>query len=151
MLRLHAAVVHFPIALVLLVLLFELLAVFTRDQCFRKAGLVCLLLAVFGAGAAYFTGLSDAAASKGVPGIAGAVEAHEQAAIAALVTIALLVFVRSLVQARSRDRQAGWTLYLLACAAAALLTVRAAWLGGELVFGHGAGVAPVVRQHQPPK
>jgi len=77
--HLHAMVVHFPIALILVGFLSEVIGLFSSKIFFRQAALYLLILGSMGVVAAYFSG--DAAGSGMEEGSMGkALELHEQAA-----------------------------------------------------------------------
>lgn len=143
---LHPAIVHFPIALIVASFIFDLIAVVTKDDSFRKAGLYCLLLALFGAGAAYWTGVQAAEVSKHIPGITDTLEQHEMAGILTLVSIGVLLIARLLVESRPDYQRMGRVAYLLLSLAAVVNVLRTGALGGDLVQKFGAGVEPVMRR-----
>lgn len=143
---LHPAIVHFPIALSVASFIFDLIAVVTKDDSFRKAGLYCLLMALFGAGAAYWTGVQAAEASRHIPGIADTLKQHEMAGIFTLASIGVLLIARLLVESRSQYQRMGRVVYLLLSLAAVVNVLRTGALGGDLVQKFGAGVEPVMRR-----
>lgn len=140
----HPAIVHFPIALLVASFIFDLIGVVAKDDSFRKAGLYCLLLGLFGAGAAYWTGLEAEAAVKHMPDIADALQQHKQAGIITLVLFGVLLIGRMVLEARPRIRRAGYIVYLLVSLIAVINVLRAGYLGAKLVQDHGAAVRPVM-------
>ncbi len=137
--HLHAMIVHFPIALLLVGFLSEVIGLFTTKVFFRQAALYLLILGALGAIAAF---LSGNAAGEGVEGgsLGKALELHEQAAqITLWLTIAaalLRIGVEWFKQNRPWLRIAAFLLFVLSTAAVA----RTGYLGGQLVFQHAAGV-----------
>lgn len=150
---LHPAVVHFPIALVVAAFIFDLIGVVAKDDSFRRAGLYCLLGALFGAIFACITGYQAETTARLVQSAAGRLADHKQAGIINLALIVLLIAGRIVLEARPAMRRRGYALYLMVALLAVINILRAGYLGEELVYLHGAGVQPVIRrmlQIQPP-
>jgi uncharacterized membrane protein len=148
----HPAFVHFPIALLMVSLVLELIAVVSRrEQLARCAGIV-LLLAVLGAVAAVITGLmAEEVVEAQVEKTAAAdlLAAHR---IAALVVtgLALLLVVWRLTLRLEPPKGARRWLYLAVLLAACVLVGATGRLGGTMVYGHGVGVSPVMERPAPP-
>jgi len=134
-LDLHPAVVHFPIALGVVGALAELCYMIVRRPWLRWFGPILLTLAIAGSGVAYFSGTSvqDKAEDQGVPH--DAIDKHEESCLWALGTLGLATLLSWAVRPKGR---ALWLSSLIALAAAGL-TLYTAYLGGELVYRHGAG------------
>ena len=134
-LEIHPSVVHFPIALTIVGALFSVLYVFTKKDWLRWLAPLLLSVALAGAVAAYFTGqaASDRAEEIGVPD--NAIEEHEESGLWALGSIAVACLLGWATHAR---RKGTWVAMILALLAASVV-IRTAYLGGELVYRHGAG------------
>ena len=137
--HLHAMIVHFPIALVLVAFVSELAGFFIQKKFFQQVSLYLLILAALGAIAAFLTG---DAAGDGMEGgsLHEAMELHEHAAVFTLwFTIAAagakiaMVFLKKEIR---WFRIAAFVLLLGAVGGVA----RTGYLGGQLVFKHAAGV-----------
>jgi len=137
--HLHAMVIHFPIALLMAGFLSEVIALITKKEFFNSAAFYLLLLGALGASVAY---LSGSYAGEGIEEgpLREPMELHEQAAaitlwlsiIAAFFRVALYYFKYN----RPWSKWAGFVLFLVLTAAVA----RTGYLGGQLVYNHGAGV-----------
>lgn len=135
---LHPMVVHFPIALLSTAILFQVLEALLKRDFFREAALWLLSLGMLGAVVAIVTGIlqEEAVEAAGVP--EHAIERHETAAFATVAVFAVLWTMR-----RFRGRR--WVpthpaiASVLALAGLILLGVTG-YLGGSLVYTHGAGV-----------
>lgn len=137
--HLHAMVVHFPIALLIIGFLSEIIALFVKKPFFRQAAFYLLLLGTFGTIAAY---LSGNAAGEGIEegALGKALELHEQAAtislwltiITAIVYLSLYIFKYNKTWVRIVS------IILFAGVIGAIS--RTGYLGGQLVYKHGAGV-----------
>ncbi len=137
--HLHAMIVHFPIALLMAGFLSEAISLFSKNQFYRNAAFYLLLLGSLGSAAAF---LSGGYAGEGVEDgpLEGPIEMHENAALLSLwlsgivSVFYLTVFVFKYKKAWSRV--AGIVLF------AALIgsLARTGYLGGHLVYNHGAGV-----------
>ena len=134
-LDLHPAVVHFPIALAVVGALAELAYLVMRRPWIKWFGPILLSLALAGSGAAYFSGQSvqDKAVEQGVPH--PAIEKHEQSCVWALCALGLATLLSWAVRPRGK----GIWLSALVAVAAMGLTLYTGYLGGELVYVHGAG------------
>jgi uncharacterized membrane protein len=132
-------VIHFPIALIFVGFLSEIIALFTKKQFFNNAAFYLLLLGALGAIVAYISG--SYAGDGMTDGILQApMELHEEAAtitlwlaiITALYRVALYYFKYS----KSWTKWVGIILFTALTASIA----RTGYLGGQLVFQHGAGI-----------
>jgi uncharacterized membrane protein len=143
-LDLHPAVVHFPIALGLVGALGEVAYLVFRRPVLKWLGPILLSLALAGSGVAYFSGESvkDKADDQGVPH--GAVEKHEETCLWALGALGLATLLSWAVRPR------GGALWMSSAVAliAAALTLYTAYLGGRLVYVHGAGRVKPPPQHE---
>lgn len=155
----HPMLVHFPIALLLASVLFDLLGVLRRDERFHHAGYFCLVLGVAGAFLAVASGLADAsqlqerfarlrAATAGGGGFPGGAEARFQqmlqmVSVHRLLALAVLaVFLVALVwRVSQKGVLTGRALggYLLVAVLGAAILVSTAFYGGELAHGRRGG------------
>ena len=137
--HLHAMLVHFPIALLIVGFLFDLASAIGNRLFFQKAGLFLLILGTIGAMAAYLSGkAAGAGMEEGSLGRAAAL--HEQAAAITAwgsvgVSLLRLAFA-ALNRYEGRFRLLNLLLFALLIASVA----RTGYLGGQLVFRHAAGV-----------
>jgi uncharacterized membrane protein len=137
--HLHAIVIHFPIALLIIGFLTELVSLFLMKPFFKQMAFYLLLLGTFGTIVSY---LSGDAAGEGMEGgsLGRAIELHEEAATIALwltiTTAVLYLLVFIFKYNRKWVRVVG--VLLFACVVGAI--ARTGYLGGQLVYKHGAGV-----------
>jgi uncharacterized membrane protein len=137
--HLHAMAIHFPIALLLIGFLSELASVILKNKFFAQAAFYLLLIGVTGAIISYFSGYS---AGEGMEdgAFAKAMEWHEQAATVALllslVTAALYIF------SNWKKVHTGWmkSICILMFTSSIVAISITGYLGGQLVYKHGAGV-----------
>jgi uncharacterized membrane protein len=132
-------IVHFPIALVLVAFLSELIGHIFKKQFFLQASVYLVVLAGLGALAAYLTG---DAAGDGMEGgsLQRALEDHEVSAILTLwLTIAAAGAKIVLYFVKKEMRWLKILAFTLLFAAAGSVA-RTGYLGGQLVFKHAAGV-----------
>jgi uncharacterized membrane protein len=133
----HAILVAFPIAFFVGSLGADIIFVATRVEFWRKCALALIAFGILGALAAAITGLIDYRTAPMSGSAFGIATAHRN------VNFALVgIFViNSIIRLR---RPGHWFGYLLTLAGLAAV-MYAGWLGGELVYRHGVGVAPVER------
>jgi len=147
---LHPAVIHFPIALSLVGVLLDLLARHRRARSLEPAGLVLMLLAAAGAIVAVLTG-SAAHDEAVVPQAAAALVArHEELGEIAMWALIAVAAARIALAVKGWFHGAAAWAYLLAAAVVAGLVSYQGHLGGQIVFRHGVGTAPVQRQSSLP-
>jgi uncharacterized membrane protein len=137
--HLHALVIHFPIALLMAGFLSELIALFSKKHFFKNASLYLLLLGTLGAIVAYVSGsYAGDGMTDGL--LQEPMELHEDAA---LVTLSLAI-ITALIRAGMYyfDYQKAWAQWASFLLFAVLVgfVARTGYLGGQLVFKHGAGI-----------
>lgn len=144
----HPAIVHYPIALVPVSVVADLLARVTSSASLRAAGWWALLGAAVGAALALVAGLSDMSREKIGHAAHGRVHRHMKVGFVLFTLIAGLTVWRWLIYAELRSGP-GWG-YLAAAAVVLALTIFQGWLGGKLVYSDGVGVAPTGQGTKPP-
>jgi uncharacterized membrane protein len=137
--HLHAMLIHFPIALLLVAFLSEIISLFLKKEFFKNVAFYLLILGTLGTVAAYITGN---AAGEGVEEgpLKIPMELHEQAATItlwlAIITAIFQITLFFLKYKTTFTRSIGIILFATLIAAVS----RTAYLGGQLVYNHGAGV-----------
>ena len=132
--RAHGGLTHFPIALIFVATLFDILALFwhrsLRRGDYNAIGYWLAILAAVGAVAAVFSGL---ALSKWQVGGTGLVRLHHLFVWPAFILILALVTWR--VAAGNRFSRRGFASYLIAACCACALIGAAGFVGGEMLLG----------------
>jgi len=143
--RMHPALVHFPIALIITALLFEMVRIAIRHHRPSPAAIGCLLIAVGSAVVAAASGWVHA----DFEGLAGdsPVELHRWVAIAS-GSFALLALIFGIAARGGRDddddpRHVARRMYVLFLVLAAGAVGFAGHQGGELVYGEGYIFEPI--------
>ncbi len=141
---LHPAVVHFPVALTFVALLFEAASRAPRWRALETASLVLIVLAALGAVGGVVTG-KLAHEEAVVPVEARAlVEQHDQLGLLVTGGLLLLAVARALLARGCRQQGPGGLLYLaLLCVVCGVMSYQG-HLGGRLVYEHGVGTAPLL-------
>jgi uncharacterized membrane protein len=144
---LHPAFVHFPIALVVVSFLADLLGRISRKPSLRATGVWSLVAAlIFGAITAG-TGYFDMVRTRMVLGDTFRyVDFHQDVGFILVGAVVVLTLWR-IVYAR-RDRIPG-ILYLVAALLVMGLVLFQGWYGGEMVYSQGAGVAAAGKGTEP--
>ena len=135
----HPAIVHYPIALMTFSVVADLLGYLTDSPSLQVAGFWALLGAGIGAAVAIITELIDMNRAKPRHATHERVHVHMWVGIALFVAIVLLTGWRW-VASLDPHHGVGW-IYLIPAFVVLALTFFQGWLGGELVFSHGVGVA----------
>lgn len=138
--HLHPMIVHFPIALLIVGFLSEVVGLVLKKEFFTKAAFYLLILGTLGVVSAYITGdiAGDGVSETGQ--LKNALATHEHAAQLTLWLMVGAAVVRIvLVWMKKFDgvfKYAAFVLFL----AGVLSVARTGYYGGELVYKHAAGV-----------
>jgi len=131
-------VVHFPIALIFVVVACDLIGILLKKKQFISAATIVSVFAALGAIAAVISG-SIAEDSAGIPRAAHDMfELHETLGWSYLGVIIVLAIFRIAVKDKI-DGAMGKIALLIGIIAMAIVSYGG-YLGGELVFAHGAGI-----------
>lgn len=137
--HLHAMIIHFPIALLIAGFLSEVIALVSKKEFFRNAAFYLLVLGAMGAGAAYLSGDYAGEGIEDGP-LEGPMELHEQAATITLwLSIITALFRTGIFYFKSEASWAKWVSIVLFAATIGSVGYTG-YLGGQLVYSHGAGV-----------
>lgn len=138
---LHPMLVHFPIALLVTSVLFDVIGSFVQRESFRDGALALLVLGLLGGVAAAIAGEgAEEAAEKA--GIAESLlETHETLACITLGLFGILLLWR-LFHRNTFTRPTVVAYFFVAAIGLGTLSVTG-HLGGALVYEHGAGVTMV--------
>ena len=136
---LHPIVVHFPIALLITAVFFDLLGFYTQRQHFFQVGFYLMMLGIISGVAAIAIGLwaEELIESAGIP--EAAIEDHERLAFVSVISFSVLLLFRWWIKGEwsiVRNRAIYGILALVGLVALA----GTGYYGGELVYKHGAGV-----------
>ena len=137
--HLHAMIIHFPIALLLAGFLSEVVSFFVKQDFFRKAAIYLLALGALAAIAAYITGTYAGSGIEEGP-LKDPMRLHQQAASITLWLAIILSLLVVLVNYFKYNRVWVKWVGIILFAALAGSVARTGYLGGQLVYSHGAGV-----------
>ncbi len=137
--HLHAMVVHFPIALLIVGFLFEVISFFYKKDFFRQSAFYLLILGMLGTVASYLAGN---AAGEGMEegALSKAMELHEQAATISLWLTIITTLVYTVNYFFKFNKSWLKIIAVLLFAGVIISIARTGYLGGQLVYKHGAGV-----------
>ena len=137
--RLHAMVIHFPIALLMVGFLFEVISFFFKKEFFRQSAFYLLILGMLGTVVSYLAGN---AAGEGMEegSLNKAMELHEQAATISLWLTIITALVYAGIYFLKYNRSWLRIIAVLLFAGVISSIARTGYLGGQLVYRHGAGV-----------
>ncbi len=138
----HPQVVHFPVALLLTAVLFDLLSYFWQKDFFRKVSLVLLGLGVVSAFVAVQTGKNAEEAVEHLPEIKVLLHNHEEAGEMVLYLFGLAFLVQIGTMFIHKAKKIIYILSTLIMLAGAYQIYKAGNFGGTLVYERGAGVKP---------
>ena len=138
----HPQVIHFPIALLLTAVLFDLISYLWQKEFFKKASLVLLGLGVLAAFVAVQTGQNAEEAVEHLPDIKALLHNHEEAAemVLYLFSVAFVLQIGAFFVVKAKK-----IIYLLSTLimlAGVVKIYQAGHFGGQMVFERGAGVKP---------
>jgi uncharacterized membrane protein len=133
--HLHPMIVHFPIALITIGFLADLLSIFLKkEHCLSKVGFYLMILGTLSAVAAYLTGEFFTGEMTGAAGEVK--ENHELFAKIAMFVIGIASIIRIyLIIKKVEDGNLKWLVFALY--AIAMISVGiAGFLGGTLVYNY---------------
>lgn len=137
--HLHAMMIHFPIALLMAGFLSEIIALFNKKEFFGHAAFYLLILGALGAVAAYFSGDFAGEGIEDGP-LKIPMELHEEAATVTLwLAIVTGVFRAAVFYFKYNRVWVKWLGIILFTVLAGSVSLTG-YLGGQLVYSHGAGV-----------
>ena len=143
---LHPAIIHFPIALSLVAILFEFLARHPRARALETSAGLLMVLAALGSVAAVLSGQAARDEAVVPPPVAPLIERHEELGELAMWLLLAVAAVRLVLAWRGWFKGIVPWAYLALAAVAAGVVGYNGYLGGKMVFDHGLGTAPVQRQ-----
>jgi len=137
--HLHAMIIHFPIALLMAGFLSEIISLFSKNKFYKNAAFYLLLLGALGAITAYISGsYAGEGMEDGI--LETPMELHEEAALISLwLAIITALFYVALYYFKYQRSWAKWAGIIL-FTALIISIARTGYLGGQLVFKHGAGI-----------
>ncbi|MBK5209576.1 MAG: DUF2231 domain-containing protein [Flavobacteriaceae bacterium] len=137
--HLHAIIIHFPIALLVVGFLSELIAIFIKKDFFKNIAFYLLLLGALGAIAGYISGSYAGEGIEEGP-LKVPMKLHEQAALITLwlsiITALFSVFIYFFKVQNTKVKLAAIFLYAILVAS----VVQTGYYGGQLVYSHGVGI-----------
>ncbi len=137
--HLHAMFIHFPIALLVVGFLSQLIAVFSKKELFKNTAFYLLLLGAFGVIIAYVSGSYAGEGIEEGP-LKIPMELHEDAALITLwLSVFTALFSVVVYYFKAQNAKVKW-LGILLYTLLVISVARTGYLGGQLVFSHGAGV-----------
>ncbi len=136
----HPMIVHFPIALLIVGFLSDLLGLILKKDFFSRTGFYLLILGTLGVAAAYFSGRSAGEGMTEAGVLKQVLETHENAAELALWIVAAAALLRIALVFLKKYKGALQYLSIIVFMIGVLAIARTGYYGGELVFKHAAGV-----------
>lgn len=138
--HIHPMIVHFPIALLIVGFLADIVGWVTKKDFFSKAGFYLLILGTLGVIAGYISGdlAGDGVVEAGALG--QALELHESAALLSLWLMVGTSLVRIAAVILNKYNGVVKIFAIILFFIGVLSIARTGYLGGELVFKHAAGV-----------
>jgi len=139
---LHPSVVHFLIAIPVVVLLLEIMNLMMRKKAVGGVSFFLLLLVALAAVGAYFTGLTDGKEAYPALAEAAKLELAEHKLLGTYLMLAsfVLVFLKLLAMTGNKILKA---LYIFALIGFVVVMFNQGKEGGELVYEHGLNVQAV--------
>lgn len=138
--HIHPMLVHFPIALLIVGILAEVVGLALKKKFFSDAAFLLLILGAAGAVAAVLSGSNAAEGIEEAGTLKQAVEAHEGAAELAMWLTVIAASFRTALFVMKKHKGALQYVSAVLFLIAVLAVARAGYYGGELVFKHAAGV-----------
>lgn len=139
MTNIHPLIVHFPIALIIVVFILDLLGAMSKRKSLVSAANILSIFAALGAVAAVITGLIAEESVWQTNEAHGLIELHETIGFAVLGAALVSLIFRPAIKKKKSKGSLLWIAVIISLAAAILVGYEG-YLGGEIVYRHGAGV-----------
>ncbi len=136
----HPRLVHFPIALGLVGVVFVAWGLLRARPTWTAYGRTSLLLGWLGVLAAALTGLIDQSRAPDTPAVRDTINLHISVGVALIVVFGLALYWPLRDRKLFAASQKRWAYLALLLVGAAFIVLEA-WLGGQLVYKLGVGVA----------
>lgn len=137
--NIHPLIVHFPIALIIVVFALDFLGAVGRRQSLISAANILSIFAALAAVAAVATGLIAEESVWHTEDAHELIELHETIGFAVLGAALISLIFRPAIRKKKSKSSLLWVAVLISLVAA-LLVGYEGYLGGEIVFRHGTGV-----------
>jgi uncharacterized membrane protein len=135
----HPFFVHFPIALLSISFLFEIVFLLRGEIEFSRVGWWLHMAGTLGILLSVATGLRAVSGTQISPEVLDVLSSHQGIALVVTALFSGLLLWR--VGRRTALPEAGRAIYMAAFAAGVILMWLGAWYGGQLVYHFGLGVA----------
>lgn len=135
----HPALIHFPVALLTVGLIFDLGGYIFKRESLKNAGWWCLVFGVGGILLATLSGLYVESRVGHNDAAHDVMELHKKIAIEVTVLFSMLLVWRGALRTKLPERSWATASYFAVCLLAVGLMGYGAHLGGVLVYDHGVG------------
>lgn len=136
--NLHPLIIHFPIALIIVILACDSIGLFFKRKSFFDIGTILSVFALAGAAAAVISGLQAEDSAWKIAQVHETLEDHETAGYIFLGFMVLYSAFRIVFRQKISEKL-GWLSLILALWGSTI-AARVGYLGGEMVFRYGTGV-----------
>jgi len=148
--NLHPLIVHFPIALIFVILACDFIGFFMKRDFYLKIGSVITIFALVGGLAALLSGiLAEETVEKSIGSAHDLLERHELMGYMYIGVLAAMAIFRFAIGKRLFGRL-GLIALLLSLIASGIVAYGG-YLGGEMVYAHGVGVIKTAPAFDPNK
>ena len=134
----HPLVVHFPIALIFVIVACDLIGLLFHNRTFILTGTILSVFAALGAAVTAISGLLAADDVWHLPASSEMLETHETLGLVFLGIIVVMLILRFALKDRIYGKL-GWIVFVWGVIGAGVVT-GGGYLGGEMVYRYGTGV-----------
>lgn len=144
--NIHPMFVHFPIALIFVTVAIDFIGLILKKERFMFAGTITSLFALAGAVGAVVTGLIAEDSTWHPAAVHEMLETHELMGYIVLGLVAVLAIFRLAMHDKLTEKM-GWVAFGIGIVTIGFITYGG-YLGGEMVYTHGAGVIATENYYQ---
>jgi uncharacterized membrane protein len=137
--NIHPLIVHFPIALIIVVFILDLLGALSRQKTLTSAANIVSIFAALGAVIAVISGLMAEESVWHIDEAHDLIELHESIGFAVMGLALVSLIFRPAIKKKKSKSSLLWIAVIISLAAAVLVGYEG-YLGGEMVYRHGTGV-----------
>jgi uncharacterized membrane protein len=142
--NIHPLLVHFPIALIVAVVAVDLIALVSKKDIYLRTGNILTAFALAGAIAALISGIWAEESVWHTEAAEELIETHELLGFIFVGVVGVLAIIRFAVN-RKLPGSLAWVNLIISLVATGIVSYSA-YLGGEMVYRHGTGVAAAQAQ-----
>lgn len=142
---LHPLIIHFPIALLIVGVVCDVIGILGQRVFFQKMGYTLFALGAIASIPAALTGDQAAHVAQHIPNITADLDWHDTLGTATALSAVIITLIRTHLTFKKQFVGPVQYAYLILAIVTAILVSASGYTGGRLVYDHGAGTHPIIK------